>query len=140
MAGIETKFKKVYTSGKRKAAVAKAIIRNGSGKVTLNGRDISTLHMFDRLKLEEPLRITESIIGKIPFDATITVRGGGDKGQVDAARIALAKGIVEYENSKDLRDAFLSYDRNLLVADVRRKEARKPGDSKARAKRQTSFR
>lgn len=140
MVGIETKFKKVYASGKRKAAVAKAIMKNGKGKITFNGRDIQTLHMFDKLKLEEPIRISEAVLGKIEFDCEITVRGGGDKGQIDAARIALAKAMIDYTQSEELRAAFLSYDRNLLVADVRRKETRKPGDSKARAKRQTSFR
>lgn len=140
MVGIETKFKKVYASGKRKAAVAKAIMKNGKGKITFNGRDIHTLHMFDKLKLEEPIRISVAILGPIEFDCEITVRGGGDKGQIDAARVALAKAMVDYTQSEELRLAFLSYDRNLLVADVRRKETRKPGDSKARAKRQTSFR
>ena len=140
MVGIETKFRKVYASGKRKSAVAKAIMKNGKGKVTFNGRDIKTLHMFDKLKLEEPIRISEAVLGPIEFDCEITVRGGGDKGQIDAARIALAKAMIDYTQSEELRVAFLSYDRNLLVADVRRKETRKPGDSKARAKRQTSYR
>ena len=45
-----------------------------------------------------------------------------------------------FSNSKELVNAFLNYDRNLLVADVRRKEAYKPGDSKARSKRQSSKR
>lgn len=140
MVGIETKFRKVYASGKRKSAVAKAIMKNGKGKITFNGRDIHTLHMFDKLKLEEPIRIAAAVLDLSEFDCEITVRGGGDKGQIDAARIALAKAMVDYTKSEELRLAFLSYDRNLLVADVRRKETRKPGDSKARAKRQTSFR
>jgi len=140
MAGIETKYKKVYASGKRKAAVAKAVVKTGEGKVTYNGTDYNTLHMFDKLKLEEPLRIAETVLGKRDFDVTLTVKGGGDKGQIDAARLALAKGIVDYTKSEEVRQAFLAYDRNLLVADVRRKETCKPGDSKARSKRQTSFR
>ena len=140
MAGIETKYKKVYASGKRKAAVAKAVVKTGEGKVTFNGTDYNTLHMFDKLKLEEPLRIAEAVLGKRDFDVAITVKGGGDKGQIDAARLALAKGILDYSKSLELKAAFLAYDRNLLVADVRRKEVCKPGDSKARSKRQTSFR
>ncbi len=140
MSGIETKYKKVIASGKRKAAIAKAIIKSGNGKITFNGKLYSTLHLFDKLKLEEPIRIAEKILGKIEFDAQINVKGGGEKGQIDAARIALAKGIVNFSNSEEVKDAFLEYDRTLLVADVRRKEARKPGDSRARAKRQTSYR
>lgn len=137
---IETKYKKVIESGKRKAAVAKAIITNGNGKVTFNGKEYSTLHLFDRLKLEEPIRITKHVLGEIKFNATLEVRGGGEKGQIDAARIALSKGIVKFTGSEEVKNAFLEYDRNLLVADVRRKESRKPGDSRARAKRQTSYR
>jgi len=140
MVGIETKYKKIYSSGKRKSAVARALIKTGEGKITFNGRGLATLHMFDKLKIEEPLRIYESIFGKRDFDAMLTVKGGGEKGQIDAARLALAKGLIDYTQSTELKDAFLAYDRNLLVADVRRKETCKPGDSKARAKRKTSFR
>ena len=81
-----------------------------------------------------------AILGKLSFDVSIDVKGGGEKGQVDAARVALARGIVEFSKSKELSKAYLAYDRNLLIADIRRKEPRKPGDSKARAKRQTSYR
>jgi len=140
MVGIDTKFKKVYASGKRKTAVAKAIIKTGTGKVTFNGKDYKTLQMFDNLKLEEPVRIAEQVLGATDFDITITVRGGGDKGQIDAARLAIAKGLIEFTQSEELRLTYLSYDRNLLVADSRRKEACKPGDSKARAMRQSSKR
>jgi len=92
------------------------------------------------LKIEEPLRIAENILGKLNFDVAINVRGGGEKSQVEASRLALARAIVEFTKNKKLEKAFLDYDRALLVADVRRKEAYKPGDSKARRKRQTSYR
>jgi small subunit ribosomal protein S9 len=140
MTGIETKYKKVYTSGKRKSAIARALVTPGKGKVTFNGKNYETLHLFDRLKLEEPLRIAEKILGKKEFDVKIIVKGGGEKGQIDAGRLAMAKGIVEFTQSEKLREAYLNYDRNLLVADVRRKETYKPGDSKARSKRQSSYR
>ena len=131
---------KIVTSGKRKRAVAKAVTTEGNGKVTINKKDYKQLQFFDRLRMEEPLRIAEGILGKLNFNSEITVRGGGEKGQIDAARIALARGIVEFTKSKEISKTFLAYDRNLLIADVRRKETRKPGDSKARAKRQTSYR
>ena len=140
MEGIETKYKKIFSSGKRKASVARAIITSGKGEIIYNKRALSTLDLFDRLKLEEPLRIYSQIIGNLDFDCKINARGGGEKGQIDAARLALAKGLVDFKNSEELRNAYLLYDRNLLVADVRRKETRKPGDSRARAKRQTSYR
>jgi len=132
--------KKLVVSGKRKRAVARAVIVDGSGKVTINGKNYSELHIFDKLKIEEPLRISGMVLGKTNFDITITVKGGGEKGQVEAARLALARAIVKFSDSKKLADTFTLYDRNLLVADVRRKEANKPGDSKARSKRQSSKR
>lgn len=140
MVGIETKYKKVYASGKRKSAVARAIVQTGTGKVTLNGRDYETLQLFNKLKIAEPLRIAEVVLGKVDFDCKLTVKGGGEIGQVDAARLAFAKAIVDYTKSQELEDAFYDYDKTLLVADARRKETRKPGTSRARAKRQTSYR
>ncbi len=131
---------KIYASGKRKEAVAKAEISAGKGKITFNGRDYKNLELFDRLKIEEPIRIAQNVLGKADFDIEILVQGGGSKGQIDAARLAAAKAIVQITKSEELKQAYLDYDRNLLVADVRRKETRKPGDSKARAKRQTSYR
>ena len=79
-------------------------------------------------------------MGKKEFDIKIVVKGGGEKGQIDAGRLAIAKGLVEFTRSEELRNAYTDYDRNLLVADVRRKETYKPGDSKARSKRQASKR
>jgi len=131
---------KIITSGKRKMAVARAVLVDGTGKVSINGRDYKTLHIFDRLKIEEPIRITENFLGKLNFDIEITARSGGEKGQIEASRIALSKAIVEFAKSDELEKAFLDYDRTLLVADVRRKETYKPGDSKARSKRQKSYR
>lgn len=128
---------KIITSGKRKRAVARAVLeQGGNGRVWINGRDYKILHFFDRLKIEEPLKIAESILGKLNFNISINVRGGGEKGQIDAARVALAKAIVEFAKSDELTKSLLDYDRNLLVADVRRKEPNKPGDSKARKMRQ----
>ena len=131
---------KVICSGKRKRAIAKAVLEEGTGKVWINKQDYKTIHFFDRLKIEEPLRIAENILGKLNFDVSINVKGGGEKGQIEAARVALAKVISQFAKSEELTKAFLDYDRNLLVADVRRKETYKPGDSKARSRRQKSYR
>ncbi len=134
------KMDKIITSGKRKTAVARAIITEGSGKIKINKKPYDTLNTFDRLKIEEPLRIAENILGKINFDVLISVRGGGEKSQIEASRLALARAIIAFTKNLNIEKAFLDYDRTLLVADVRRKEAYKPGDSKARKKRQTSYR
>lgn len=137
-------MKKIIKSGKRKRAIARAVLEEGVGKISLNKKDYKTLGIFDKLKIEEPLRIAKHFLGKLNFNVAISIRGGGEKGQVEAARVALAKAIVSFSKSntkaKELEKAFLEYDRNLLVADVRRKEAYKPGDSKARSKRQKSYR
>jgi len=131
---------RIVTSGKRKTAVARAILTEGSGKISFNKQDPKNLNLYDRLKLAEPVRIAESIKGKTNFDVKLEVAGGGEKGQIEAARLALAKAISQFYGDTQLTKAFLEYDRNMLIADVRRKEAYKPGDSKARRKRQTSFR
>jgi len=131
---------KIIVSGKRKRAIARAILTEGKGSVTINEEDYKNLQLFDKLRIGEPLRICENILGKINFDVKIRVKGGGEKGQIEAARVALSRAINNFAKNKELTEAFMNYDRNLLVADVRRKESYKPGDSKARSKRQSSKR
>jgi len=131
---------KIISSGKRKRAVARGVFIEGKGEVKINNQDYKTLNYLDKLKIEEPLRIAKEVLGSLNFDTEIFVRGGGARGQIEAARIALARGIVKFSKSKELSKEYLSYDRGMIVADVRRKEPRKPGDSKARAKRQKSYR
>ncbi len=127
-------------SGKRKTAVARASVFDGEGLVSYNGLDHSSLPFFHRLALNEPMKIAHEIVGPIKINVVIRAVGGGKEGQIQAARLALAKALVQSTKSADLRKAFIKYDRNLLVADTRRKEVYKPGDSKARAKRQKSYR
>lgn len=131
---------KVIASGKRKTSVARAMLVPGTGKVLINKKSHEGLQMFDKLKIEEPLRIAQNVLGNTNFDVSINVKGGGEKSQVEAARLALARAIVNFSKSKELEKAYVEYDRNLMVADIRRKEAYKPGDSKARSKRQSSKR
>ncbi|OIO43240.1 30S ribosomal protein S9 [Candidatus Pacearchaeota archaeon CG1_02_39_14] len=127
-------------SGKRKTAVAKARVRTGKGNIVYNGIPYTELRIFHKLSLMEPVEICRKIIGHFNFDIEVKATGGGTEGQIQAARLAIAKGLVKFTESQDLRKAIIDYDRNMLVADVRRKETRKPGDSKARAMRQTSYR
>jgi len=133
-------MKKLVVSGKRKTAVAKATIENGNGVVTFNRRPLQYLTNLQQLEISEPLIIAKEVLGKLDFDIALNVAGGGCACQVEAGRLAIAKAIVAFTKNEDVRNAFLAYDRNMLVADTRRKEACKPGDSKARANRQTSFR
>lgn len=127
-------------SGKRKTAVAKLRYKAGSGHVFYNHLPISELTLFHRLALMEPLKIHEREIGAVKYDFTIKTRGGGKESQIQAARLALAKALVDITSSDVLKKAYITYDRNMLVADSRRKEASKPGDSAPRAKRQKSYR
>ena len=131
----------MIVSGKRKKAIAKAVIRPGTGKVTINKVPYENLtSLFHRLLIKEPLDITVKVLGKVEYDINVNLAGGGNEGRIDAARLAIAKALVAVTKSAELRKAMIEYDRNMLVADVRRKEAYKPGDSKARAMRQTSYR
>ena len=136
----KSKDKTLMVSGKRKTSVAKARIVNGTGIITLNRIPHTLLNPFHRLAIEEPLRIAKKIVNEINYDIHIKIFGGGRESQVEAARLALARALFAKTKSQKLKEAFNAYDKHLLVADVRRKEAYKPGDSKARAKRQTSYR
>ena len=91
---------------------------------------------MNKLKIQEPLLLAGAVTEKLDFN--IRVHGGGVNGQADAVRLAIARGLVQHDES--LKEKFTQYDRLLLVADVRRKEVCKPNDSKARAKRQKSYR
>jgi small subunit ribosomal protein S9 len=127
-------------SGKRKTAIAKLRVKEGSGNVFYNGLPSSELTLFHKLALAEPIRIYEQVIGALKHDFHISTIGGGKEAQIQASRLAIAKALLLLSNSDALKKAFVSYDRNMIVPDSRRKEARKPGDSKARAKRQKSYR
>lgn len=130
----------IHTSGKRKRAVARATLKAGSGIVRINNMliDLYKPKLY-RLKLREPLILASNIINDININ--VKIMGGGISSQVDAARLAIAKAIVEYSKSEKLKDQFLKYDRTLLVGDVRRKETHKPNrHGKARAKKAKSYR
>ena len=127
-------------SGKRKTAVAKATIEAGSGVITFNKRPLTFLSNLQQLEISEPLVIANDVLDELNFNIAVNVKGGGIACQVEAGRLAIAKAIVKFTKNENVKNAFLAYDRNMLIADTRRKEACKPGDSKARANRQTSFR
>ncbi|MBR9705844.1 30S ribosomal protein S9 [Candidatus Pacearchaeota archaeon] len=133
-------IRKLTVSGKRKSAIAKASIIEGKGEVFINNRPIENLDFFKKLTIQEPVKIATRILGHFNFEIKVNAKGGGMESQIEASRLAIAKAIVEFTKSKELKQAYSKYDKNLLVADTRRKEAYKPGDSKARRKRQSSFR
>ena len=134
-------MQRVIASGKRKRAIAKATIKAGKGNVTINKVPYENLlSNFHKLLIQEPIEITRQVLGNFDFDIAVKIIGGGTEGQIEAARLAIAKSIVQFTKSAELKRAMVEYDRNMLVADTRRKEPYKPGDSKARSKRQKSYR
>ena len=127
-------------AGKRKTCIAKAFIKDGSGKVTINKMNYEYLPLMHKLMIKEPLEIAKTILGELKFDIDVRTAGGRNESKIEASRLAIAKSLVGYTQNAELKKAMVEYDRSLLVADVRRKEPYKPGDSKARAKRQKSYR
>lgn len=131
--------KLVQTSGTRKRAVARARLVPGSGRVRINSHLLEVYEPeIARLRIMEPLVLAGELAKKV--DIVVSVQGGGWNAQSDASRLAIARALVDFSGSKSLKQTFLDYDRMLLVADSRFKETRKPNDSKARAKRQKSYR
>ena len=129
----------INTSGKRKTAIARATLKPGVGRVRINSVPLEIYGTdLTRLKISEPLLLVPNALDGI--DAAIDVAGGGVMGQAEAVRTALARGIVEWHNDPQIKDAFLAYDRTLLVNDSRQKETKKPHGRGARKKFQKSYR
>ena len=132
-------MKIINTSGKKKAATARATLKEGKGIVRINKVPLD-IHepRLARLKIQEPVEIAGDLLKGMYID--VVVSGGGIMGQTDAVRTAIAKGIVEWTGDTALKEAYSEYDRNLLVSDHRQKERKKFGGPGARSKYQKSYR
>ncbi len=134
----------IQATGKRKSAIARATVKEGSGRVYINNRALDVIEPeLARLKIAEPIRLVEEVSDDIDMDEIdieVNVKGGGYMGQADASRTAIAKGIVEWTGDDELYKAFKDYDETLVKSDSRRKESKKPGGRGARKKRQKSYR
>lgn len=129
--------KAIVTSGKRKTSTARASLKEGTGVCRINSVLLNNIKPeILKIRIQEPIILADKVAENV--DINVTVNGGGVTSQANAIRLAIARALVEYD--KKLEKDFLAYDRQLLVADVRRKEVCKPNDSKARAKRQKSYR
>jgi len=130
----------VHANGKRKTAKARASVREGEGTIRVNSRPLHTFRDMFSQRVKEPLTIAGEVTDEVEID--VEVEGGGKQGQAEAARMAVARGLVEFTKDDDLRRDFLDYDRNMLVEDPRRTETRKPSQSSkgARHKQQKSYR
>jgi len=131
-------MKAIVASGKRKQAIARATLTQGKGIVRVNNQLLqSYTPVIARHKIMEPLQLAPDVADKV--NISVNIRGGGYNSQAEAARLAIARSLVEH--SSRLKERFLNYDRQLLVADIRRKETSKPNSQgNARAKRQKSYR
>ena len=131
-------MKAIHTSGKRKRAVARATLRAGKGRVTINNKDLDFFEpAIYKQRIQEPLVLAGPLAKEIAI--SVNVFGGGCAGQADASRLAIGRALIKH-NPK-LKQTLLDYDRQILVADVRRKECSKPNrHGQARAKRQKSYR
>ena len=125
----------IQTVGRRKSAVARVILRPGSGEWSINGRGLP--EYFPRgthqIRVEEPLKATE--LGE-QFDVFVRVNGGGLTGQADAVRMGVARAIVEHD--EELRPTMKAG--GFLTRDSRKVERKKPGQPKARKRFQFSKR
>lgn len=85
-----------YGTGRRKSSVARVRVYAGTGKITINGRDIDDYFGLETLKLivNQPLELTDTV-GK--FDIVCTVTGGGVTGQAGAIRHGLSRALLQYE-------------------------------------------
>ena len=128
------------TSGKKKTAVARATVRDGEGRVRINSQPVELVEPEPaRLKMLEPFRIAGDDL-RDGVDIDVDVSGGGFSGQADAARTAIARGLVQHLGDAELRDAYMGFDRTLLVNAVRPSEPKKWGGPGARARYQKSYR
>jgi small subunit ribosomal protein S9 len=128
------------TSGKKKTAIARATVHEGEGRLRVNAQPVELVEPeMSRLKMLEPFRIASDALRE-DVNIEVSVSGGGISGQADAVRTAIARGLVEHTNDAELRDAFMNFDRSLLVNDVRQSESKKWGGPGARARYQKSYR
>ena len=136
-----TPAKKVLVvSGKRKTAVARAIIKQGAGKVRVNMTPIEIYEPdIAKAKIMEPLLQAGGDLW-MQLDLDVRTSGGGYMGQAEAARMAIANGLLKWTKSTHLRTVFNEYDRTMIAGDSRTKETKKVGGAGARAKEQKSYR
>lgn len=129
------KYGRAYATGKRKNAVARVWIKPGSGKITVNGRDIEVYFARPVLRMivQQPLGVAKRI-GQ--YDVMVSVAGGGLSGQAGAVRHGLAKALTHYE--PELRSPLKK--EGFLTRDSRVVERKKYGKRKARRSFQFSKR
>jgi small subunit ribosomal protein S9 len=133
-----TKRAGMTVRAKKKTAVARASIKKGTGKVTINNITLDAYAQgIVRELIYEPIKLANEVMNEV--DIEVNVKGSGFMSQAAAARSAIAKAIVRAKGKK-YKELFLAYDRMLLVDDVRKVESKKPLGRKARKRKQASKR
>jgi small subunit ribosomal protein S9 len=134
------KKKVIVVSGKRKTAVARAVVKPGIGRIRVNRTPVEIYEPeIARAKIMEPLLQAGDEIWK-QVDMDIRTQGGGYMGQAEAARMAVANALLKWTKSSHLKTVFTEYDRTMIAGDSRSKEPKKFGGPGARAKEQKSYR
>jgi small subunit ribosomal protein S9 len=126
---------KYYGTGRRKSSVARVYLAPGTGKISINKREIDNYFGLETLKLivRQPLVLTDTVD---KFDATVTVRGGGFTGQAGAIRHGISRALLQADI--DYRPSLKKA--GFLTRDPRMKERKKYGLKKARRASQFSKR
>ncbi len=124
-----------YGTGRRKSSVARVFIKKGTGKITVNGKDVE--QYFGRqtsiMIVKQPLVLTENVES---FDIKINVHGGGETGQAGAVRHGITRALIDYEAS--LKPALSKA--GFVTRDAREVERKKVGLRGARRAKQFSKR
>ncbi|MBL6645019.1 MAG: 30S ribosomal protein S9 [Flavobacteriales bacterium] len=125
----------INTSGRRKNAIARVYMTQGTGKVTINKRDLTEYFPLPTLqyKVKQPFMLTETLD---QFDIKANLDGGGITGQAEALRLAISKALIEL--NEELKPTLKA--EGLTTRDPRMVERKKFGQKKARKKFQFSKR
>ena len=134
----------ILSSGKRRTAIARArfmeVDNPEKAIIRINGIPIDKVdNKFARLRMMEPLYLISEYYDN-NLSIKIRVEGGGVSSRAEAVRMAIARGLNQYLNSREVTEIFEDYDRTMISGDVRRTEAKKFGGPGARARFQKSYR
>jgi small subunit ribosomal protein S9 len=138
---MSEKSKVIQAAGKRKSSIARAVLTYPSkGQVKINNVPLSLYEPeIARMRIQEVLEvINHPKLNKC--DINVKVTGGGRMGQTNAVRIAIAKIVYKFLGTKTIEKILREYDDTLLSGDSRRIEPKHFGGTKARKRRQKSFR
>lgn len=132
--------KVIVSSGKRKTAIARATIKEGKGRIRINGVPLEILpNELSREKISEIFVLAGENF-RNTVDIKIRVSGGGFMGQAEAVRTAIARGLIEFFEDLSLKEKFVLYDKTIVSGDPRRTESKHFGGKSARSRFQKSYR